>query len=196
DRHWHGEERDHRRTPVLQEDEYDEDDERDGFEQRDHDVRDRGPDEPRRVEADAVIDAGGEARPRVIEKFRDTVSSVHRVGSRREIDEDDTGRLLVEPGEGLVVLRAELDPPEIADAKERPVGLRTQHDIAELLWLDEASGGIDRILQIDTGGDRRLADGARWILTVLRLDGRGDVRGGHAERRHLRRVDPHAHAVV
>ena len=50
--------------------------------------------------------------------------------------------------EALVVLRAELDARHVANAQQRAIGLRAHDDVVELLRLDQAAGGVDRILEV------------------------------------------------
>ena len=62
-RHRHGDHRDDRRPPVLQEHQHDDEDQDERFDQRVIDAGDRFLDEDRRVVDDAVIDALREAAP-------------------------------------------------------------------------------------------------------------------------------------
>ena len=103
---------------------------------------------------------------------------------------------MVESRKRLVVLGPQLHACEIPNPEKGSVGLRTQDDVAKLLRVNEPAGGVHRILKIRPGRDRRLADGTRWVLTILRLNGRREVGRGQAQRRHLRWIDPHAHPVV
>ena len=196
DRDGHRQQRDQRRAPVLKKDEDDEHDERDGFEQGDDDVGDRRLHETRGVETDAVVEARREPRPGAVEKPPDAVGRLNGIGAGREVHEDHAGRLVVESRKGLVVLGPQLHACEIANPEKRSVGLRAQDDVAKLLRVNEPAGGVHRILKIGPGRDRGLADGTRWVLTILRLDGCREVGRGQAQRRHLRGIDPYAHPVV
>ena len=49
--------------------------------------------------------------------------------------------------EALIGERAELDAADIANAKQRRVGLRAQHDVAELLGIDQPARARDGILK-------------------------------------------------
>ncbi len=84
---------------------------------------------------------------------------------------------------------------DVAQAQQCSVGLGAQHDVLELPGVHQAAGRVHRILEIGPGRSRRLSEGARRILPVLRLDGRADVGRGDAELGHLVRVHPHAHGV-
>ena len=63
----------------------------------------------------------------------DQRSGLHGVGAGRKIDADRHRRLAVEAAFDVLVLGAELDAGDIADAQQRAVGIGAQHDIAKLL---------------------------------------------------------------
>ncbi len=64
---------------------------------------------------------------------------------------------------------------DVADAQQRRVGLRAQHDVLELLRVDQAARRVHRVLEIGALRRGRLAKRSRGILAVLRLDGVADV---------------------
>src|SRR6202030_3840737 len=126
-------------------------------------------------EADAVVESCREPRPGAVEKPPDAPSSLDGIGAGREVHEDHAGRLFVESRKRLVVLGPQLHACEIPNPEKGSVGLRTQDDVAKLLRVNEPAGGVHWILKIGPGRDRRLADGTRWVLTILRLNGRREV---------------------
>ena len=160
DRDRHRQQRDQRRAPVLQEHEDHEDDQRHRFEQRVDHVGDRGPHEPGRVVSrpcsrcpagNAVFASSRNART------RSPVSTALAPGVRYTMM--TAAGFPLSAAEGLVVLRAELHPADVAHAQQRAIRLRPQDDVGELLRLEQPAGGVHRILEV-RAGRRRAAD--RW----------------------------------
>ena len=127
-----------RAVPVLQEDEDDQDDEQDRDQQRDDDFLDRGPHEVGRIEGDLVGVAGRhrlrDLRHRRPHVFRD----LKRVGGRLAFDRQHDRRLAVVARRGHVVLRAELDLGDVAEAQVAAIGLRRDDDLLELFGRSAA----------------------------------------------------------
>ena len=119
-----------------------------------------------------------------------------RIGARRQIEADRDRRLAVEAAFDVLVLRAELDPGDIAHAQQRAVGIGAQHDVAELLRRRQPALRLDVQLELLVVADRARADAADRGLHVLRLD-----RADHVGRRQLQivealGVEPDAHRIV
>ena len=87
DGHRHGDQRDERRPPVLQEDQHDDADQHDRLQQRPHHVVDRLADEGRGVVGDVVVDArrGSACFSSSILRLH-AVGDVQRVGARKLVD--------------------------------------------------------------------------------------------------------------
>ena len=122
-RNRHGEQRNQRRAPALQEDEDDDDDEDDGFHQRVLDLLHALGDGQRGVERDDVIQV---RRKTLLEFFHDrlrAVGGVHGIGVRQLVEGDERGRLAVQARLHVVVLRAEFDAGDILHAQDRAAGI-------------------------------------------------------------------------
>ncbi len=105
------------------------------------------------------------------------------VGRGRDLDADVDRALAVEGDRRVVVLRAERHLGHIAQADEGAV-LRLDHEVPEL--LDRMQAGVRD--QVD--GHHLSLGAAERRDEVIRGQGVAHVRGGHAEGRHLHRVEP------
>ena len=128
-----GEQRNERRSHVLEEHEDDDHDEHDGFEQRLDDLFDRGFDRRRRVVDDLVVHVGREEPLQLLERGVDALGRLQLVGAGQQVDRQHAGGLAVEPSERLVVLRAELDAADVADADLASLVGGAHDDVAELV---------------------------------------------------------------
>ena len=124
------------------------------------------------------------------------VGDLERVASRLQEHRDAHRGLAVEIGECVIAHRAEVDTRDVANAQRAAGAARAQENIAEIGGVQQSpprSHGVDQRLP----GRRRLgAYLAGGILIVLGGDGLRDIGRGHAELRHFRRIEPHAHRVV
>ena len=195
DRHRHRGRRHQHGAPVLQEHQDDDEHQDGGFEQRLVDLVDRGLDEHRGVEGDRIGQAGREVLLERRHALRHLVGDVERVGAGREEDRKARGRLVVELEVLAVGLRPELDPADVADARQLAVRAGLDHDVGELGGGVEAAGDVERVLERHVGRRRRRADLPRGDLHVLLLEGVGDVRHRQPARLHLLRIKPDAHGV-
>ena len=131
--------------------------------------------ERRRVVVDDIMESGREPLAQAVHRRDDRRSGADRVGARREIEPDRDRRFPVEPAFDILVLGAEIDPCDVAHAQERAVGVRAQHDVAELLRGRELPLGLDVHLELLVMADRPRPDTADRRLHVLRLNSRNDV---------------------
>ena len=115
------EERNDRRSDVLQEDEDDERHEDQRLDERLQDFVDRGLDRRRRVVDDLVIHVGRKQRLGVLHGLVDRLGGLELVRAGQQIDGHRAAGLAVQPAEGVVVLRAELGAPDVLDADHRAV---------------------------------------------------------------------------
>jgi hypothetical protein len=198
DRHGDRGRRDQHRAPVLQEDHDHDQDQDAGLDQGHEDLVDRGVHEAGGVERHVVGEAGREGLGELRHLGVYPLGHVERIGVGQLVDRD--------PGVGLAVdvrglgigLRAQLDPADVAHPHDLAavalVGL--DDDVAELLGRAEAADDVDRVLEIEPLGGRRLADLARRDVLALLLDDPADVRRREAERVELLRIEPDAHRIL
>ena len=187
-RHRHGQERDERRAPALQEDEHDEHDQPDGLGERDEDLLDAGLHGRRRVERDLVVHAGREVLLQLLHRRAHRRGDVERVRAGELEGRDDAGGLAVERALLRVVERAHLDARDVAHAHERAVGVGAHDDVAELLGRDEAALRAHGVGELLPGRRRLGAHLAGGVDDVLRAHGVLDVGDREAQARRARRA--------
>jgi hypothetical protein len=134
-----GEDRDDRRPPSLQEQDHHEDDENERLQQSRDDRVDGGLDEGRGIVDDRVVETRREALLEPLHLRDDRVRGGERIRAGTLEDAERRGGFVVEVGVQRVVLCAELDPSNIAQAGYRAVGLGADHDVLELLGRGEAA---------------------------------------------------------
>ena len=137
-----------------------------------HHLLDRQLDEVGGVVGVGVAVAGREALRDLLDPRLDRVGRLQRVGAGREEDGDAGARLAVEPAVGIVILRAQLDAGDIAEAYPRAAGFRLDDDVAELLGGLEARRGGDGGVEHLPRQRRRTADFARRDFDILRARSR------------------------
>ncbi|CAB3753801.1 hypothetical protein BPA30113_05478 [Burkholderia paludis] len=196
DRHRHRDQRNQRRAPGLQEHDHDDHDQRDRLEQRVHDRLDRRTHELRRVVDDLVVDARRHVLLQLGHRLAHFVGDLQRVRARRLVDRHRDGRLVVEQRTQPVLGCVELDPRDVAQARDAAVRRRLHDDVAELVFRLQAAARVHRQLQRRAGQRRRRADHAGRDLHVLFADRLHDVLGGQPALRDLLRIEPDAHRVV
>ena len=191
-----GEDRDDRRAPGLQEQDHDDDDEDHGLEECRDDGVDGGLDEGRGIIDDRVVEAGREALLQPLHLGDDGVRGGERVGAGALEDAEGGGRLVVEVGVQRVVLRAQLDAGDVAQARHRPVRLGADHDVLELLGRTQPSQRAHRQGEPARRHRRRLVDRTGRDLEVRRPQRQHDFAGREVARGNAGRVEPDAHRVV
>ena len=124
-----------------------------------------------------VIDEVFEARRKTLAQSRHIgahqICGRNGIGAGGQINADRDGRLAVEAGLDVLVLRAEFDPRHILDPQQRAVGIGAQHDVAELLGRREPPLRLDVELELLIVRDWPRADAPDRRNQVLCLD-RGD----------------------
>jgi hypothetical protein len=122
-----------RGAPVLQEHEHHEEHQDHRLAQRLHHLGDRHLDEARGVVGNGVGHAlaGKRADSRSWRAL--TLGDVERVGARLQEDAHQHRLLAVVGAVEIVVLGAQLDPRDVAQAQLRAVGVRTQDDVLEFV---------------------------------------------------------------
>ena len=86
----------------------------------------------RRVERVGVVEIRRESRVQIVHDLPDALGHGKRVRPGRLEHGDADARLAVDASNLLVVQRAQLDAGHVAHAHQRAVGIRTEHDVAEL----------------------------------------------------------------
>ena len=156
---------------------------------------------PQRVDhlVDRVVDVGGRVigdawpacRPAgpsgsTSISSRDRVDDIERVGVRQDEDAHEDRGLAGEADFGVVVLGAQLDVGDVAQAHDRVV-LLADDEVLEL--LDRAQIGVGRQVDLDQGA-LGVADGGQ---VVVRGERRADLRRADVERRQPVGLEPDAH---
>src|SRR4029079_6489156 len=185
-----------RRAPGLQEEEDDGQHEDRRLENGVVHLPDRSVDEARGIERDRVVHALRERRLQLLHAGADQVRHLERVRAGLQGGAHADGLLAVQLVRRVVVQRAELDARDVLEAQHVAGGAGAHHDLAELLRLDQATGGRHRIDDVLPGGRGLGADLAGGVLRVLRPKGGRYVGRGDAKARHLFGIDPDAHRVV
>ncbi len=188
--------RDDRRAPSLQEQDDDDDDQRHGLEDGLDDLVDRLLDELGRVVDDVVVEARREPLPELLHGALDLGRGRQRVGAGQLEDAQGRGGAVVEIGVAQIVLGAELDAGDVADARDPAVGIGLDDDVLELAHVLEPAQRLDAELEGAGVGHRQLIEAARRHLDVLALDRVDHVGRGEIELGHPLRVEPDAHRVV
>ena len=195
-RHRHGENGDERRAPVLQEHEHHQHHQQDRLAQRLHHLADRHLDEACGVVGHGIVETFREALLQFLDRARDLVADLERVGAGLQENAHQRRRLaVVEAGE-VVVLGAEFDPRHILQVQQRAVRVGTHHDALEFLRIGESPLGGERIHQRLAIVDRRLANLAGSELRVLLVDRASEITHRHAKLRHTVGLQPDAHGVI
>ena len=76
----------------------------------------------------------------------------------------------------VLALGAQLDPADVLEVGDLPVGAGLEDDVRELLGLDQPAEGAQRVLEVLARGDRRLADLPGRHLHVLLAQDAGSRR--------------------
>jgi hypothetical protein len=145
---------------------------------------------------DVVLQAGGEVLRQVLHRRQDFFGGGERVGAGALEDQQRHRRALVEITVGVVVLGAELDAADVANARHAAVGIGPDDDVQELALVREAAESLDVQLEGAGPGYRRLVEHAGGDLDVLRLERGDDLAGGEVARRRALGIEPDAHGVV
>ena len=111
-------------------------------------------------------------------------------------DADGAVRLAIEFAVHAVIAGRQLDPRHVAHARDLAFHPALDHDVAELLFIQQPPLRIHGQLEWDAAGHRRLANDPGGHLDVLLADRIDHVAGGEAVRRDLLRVEPDPHAVI
>jgi hypothetical protein len=192
----HGQQRDERRAPVLQEDEHDDDDEHHGFEERVNDLVDALGDRQGRVERHQVLHVAREPLRQIGHRRFDPVGHVERVrAGNLEHGNDRRGRPVV-PAHGVVEHGSQFEARDVLEAHLGAVRGRAHDDVAELLLGQQASLRADGVgvFGARRGGWSADLTGRRQL--VLLGDGVRDVRNRDAETADDVGPQPDAHGVI
>ena len=195
-RHRHGQHRDQRGAPVLQEQEHDDQHEDQRLDEGMDDFFDRRFDELGGVVDDLVVEALRELAGEAGDLRLQQAGRLQGVGAGDQRHGHERGGLAVDRRDVAVAARAEFDPPDVPDADERPIRLRADDDVGELVGLDQPALHAQRVLVALAPCRRRLANLSRRHLDVLLANRACHVARGDAERGHAVGPQPDAHAEV
>ena len=153
-------------------------------------------DRARGIERDVEIQVVGEALLHLSHELLDPGGSIHRVRPRQLVGGDDGAGLAIEASRDTVVLGAQLDPSDIADADNSAVGRLADDDLPEFFRGGEAALRQNRVGEFRALGRRFAARLTRGVHGVLRLNGADDFRDGDSQLRQGVGFYPQAHRVL
>src|SRR5262249_18483584 len=93
-------------------------------------------------------------------------------------------------------LSAEFDSGAVLEIRDFPVGPGREHDVGELISVDQSAQSTDRVLELLAGRDWRLSNLSGVDLYVFLTEHANDIARGKVPRGQLVRVEPNPHAVV
>ena len=195
-RHRDGQRRDDRAAPVLQEQEHHQHDQQQRLAQGLQHLGDRFADHRHLVERQPPLEPGREVLLDPRHRRHHTVVDVERIGRRQQLDPHPRGLEAEETQVGGVVLGAELDPPDVADAHQRAVAAAGDHHFGELGHFGQPSLSPHAQVEHLIGGGRRVAERTGGDLDVLLAQRVDDVAGGEPARRQLAGIEPQPHRVA
>ena len=102
---------------------------------------------------------------------------LERVGAWPLEDADRDRRLVIKQAAQRVLIRAQLDPSDVAHAGDLSIGSRAHDDVGELLLAGQPALRVDRQLERGVNRSRRRAEHTRRNLHVLLADRANDIRG-------------------
>ena len=170
ERNRNGDERDDRRAPGLEKNKHDENDKRDGLEERLLHFVDRLAHGRCRVVDNCVVEPDGEALLELSHFLAHGVRGGKRVRARELENADRGGRFSAELAVDRVIARRKFNPCDIAHASDLSVGAGLNDDFAKFLFVGEPALRADGVLKC--GGafrHRRRADDSRRDLHILLL---------------------------
>ncbi len=168
-------------APGLQEQDDDQDDQDDRLDDGLGDGIDGLLDELGRVVDDGVFEACRKFLRELVHCGFDLLGRRQRVRARQLVDGERNRRVEIAVGVGRVVDGGELDPAHVLEANDRGRAL-LDHDVGELLRVDQPSERPHRYLESTRLGNRRLVEHAGSDLDVLALQGRDDIPCGEPKR--------------
>ena len=194
--HGHGDRRDQGGAPALHEQIHDQHHQHHRLEQGVGHALDRHLHEGAGVVGQRGLQLMGEARLQLGEPGLDRIGHRDRVGSLGQAHAHRRRGPALEAGHDVVVLAAQLDPRDIAQAHRAAVAGGLQHDLAELAHRLQLAARGDGHVELLARRRRQAADLAGGDLRVLRVDRAGDVRGHQPVGGQLRRVEPQPHRMA
>ena len=141
----HGDQRNQRGAPALQEEKDDERDEHDRLEKRDEDLADALGHRRGGVQGDAVIEVGWKALLQLRHSRPDPVGDGDCIRPWRLEDAEHQRRFSVVAPELIVSQRPELDARDVAEPHRRAVRVEPHGDVAKFLRFEKPSLGTHRV---------------------------------------------------
>ena len=195
-RHRHGQQRNERGPPALEEQEHHQDDQHQGLEQGMLDLLDALGHRQGGVQADHVVEIRRKPLLQVLHQRLGAVGRLDRVGARHLVEGDQGAGFAVEPPFHAVGLGAEFDPGHVGHAHHRAVRVGAQHHPAEILGRLQPALGAHRVGELLARRHRLGAHLAGRVDRVLGVDRIDDLGDGDVEPGQPVRLDPHAHGVL
>src|SRR5690348_15134579 len=195
-RDWHCQEWDERRSPSLQEQEYDKDNERDRNKQRKDDLFNSLHDRAGRIQSQREVHVLGKAGLELCHELLYAVRRVNRIRAGELIHGDDRARLSVQPAGYRIVLGTEFDSRDILHAYCAALGRLANHNLSKFFGGNQSSLSANSISELLAGRNRLSTYLAGRIHSVLGLDCIYDFRHRYLKLRELVRLHPKSHCVL
>src|SRR5215831_12684567 len=188
--------RNDRRAPVLQKQEYHPDDEEDRDKNGDDNLLDRLGDEDIRVVNDCRVDTWRKIFLQLLHLRQNFMLDRERVCPGLGIDDEGCRIAAVHVGRVAVIRGADLDPTDVADPGHAPPAIRFENDVGELLGRGQPAERFDiDLVGFITRGWRLIEDTGR-DLQILCAQCREHVIGAEVVCRDFVRIEPDAHGVL
>ncbi len=191
----HGDQRDDRRAPGLQEQHHHDHHQEDGLQQRDGDGLERGAHEDRGVVGDPILNAVGELSLKSVHCRAHRARHIQRVRARALDDLYPHRRLAIEQAAPRVGIGPHRDAGDIPQASYLAVGARLHDDLAELLLARQSAQSVDRDLE-RRRGIRLLTNRTSGNLYVLLADGGNHVARDQPTSSDLGGFEPDPHRIL
>ena len=190
-----GDNRNDRRPPRLQEDHDDDHDQDHRFEKGALDRGHRGLHELRRIVRDLIGDPLRHRWLQFLDRLQDLGGRRQGVRPRLLHDRQTNAAISAEVAAHAVVLRAEFDTRDVANAGHAAVGVGADNDIPELFGIGQTALNLHGQLIGCARVGRSLAKRATGGLDVLGAKRSDDFTRGQVARRGLAGVDPDPHRI-
>src|SRR5229473_395453 len=167
-----------------------------GADQSVHDGVDRTAHEHGRIIGDVVVDALWKTLLELLHLGAYGVGYGDGIAAGTLENRDGHRRAVIDHGSQGVIVGAELDSGDIAQARYLSGRAGLDDDVLEVGLVGETALGVDLELEISAVGRRRRAQLPGGHLHILFAYGVHHIAGGEATRRHFFRIQPDSHRVV
>lgn len=195
-RNRNGDERNQRRPAALEEEVNDEGDQQQGFDEGCNNFVDRRRNEGRAIVDDFIIQVRRERLFCLFQYLAGAADGLHGIGISRQTDHETGSVAAAQVTGNGIILGAQADIGNVADADHGTVGIGADDDVLELFRRLQAAVCTQGIL-VGLVVRRRLGtDGPDSGLFILSADSRDDIRRCNLQDIHLHRIEPDTHGVV